>query len=255
MRAIADILDELNALDRSSKAAYYRPRDAATLLILDRGSDGALRVLMGKRHMRHKFMPGAWVFPGGRVDPADSRARLADDYDPAVLSRLTAEMKGPKTATRARAFAVAAIRETYEEAGVLIGRPTETAASGESHDPHDAIAAFRAHGVIPAIGSMRFVARAITPPGRPRRFDTRFFAVAASAIGGRLESGVGPSGELEDVAWVTFPEARARPELLPITRAVMDELETRLTIDPDLGPDHPVPFYYWERDRFLRKEI
>ena len=73
MRPIADILDELNALDRSNKAPYYRPRDAATLLVLDRGGDGALRVLMGKRHMRHKFMPGAWVFPGGRVDAGDSR--------------------------------------------------------------------------------------------------------------------------------------------------------------------------------------
>lgn len=255
MRPIADILDELNALDRSSKAPYYRPRDAATLLILDRGGDEALRVLMGKRHMRHKFMPGAWVFPGGRVDPGDSRTPLADDYAPTVLGRLMTEMKGPRTATRARALAVAAIRETYEEAGVLIGTVGDAGGSGADHDPHDAVAAFRAHGLTPAIGAMRFVARAITPPGRPRRFDTRFFAVPAASIGARIESGVGPSGELEDVAWVTFEEARARPELAPITRAVLDELENRLTLDPDFGPDRPTPFYHWVRDHFVRREI
>ncbi len=112
MHSISDVLDELNALDRTGKAPYFRPRDAATLLVLDRGDDGALRVLMGKRHMGHKFMPGAWVFPGGRVDAVDSRVRPVDDYPVEVLSRLMVDMKGPKTAARARAFAIAAIRET-----------------------------------------------------------------------------------------------------------------------------------------------
>lgn len=255
MRSISAALDELNALDRTGPAPYYRPRDAATLLLLDRAGDGALRVLMGKRHMRHKFLPGAWVFPGGRVDAGDSRVGLADDYETTVLDRLMVDMKGPKTATRARALAIAAIRETYEEAGLLIGRRVGEADGSAAHDPHDAAAAFRAHGIAPAIAPMRFVARAITPPGRPRRFDTRFFAVSASAIAGTLASGVGPSGELEDVAWVTFEEARARPELPPITKAVLDELENRLEVDPDLGPDHPVPFYRWSRGRFLRTEI
>lgn len=256
MRPISDILAELNALDRTGKAPYYRPRDAATLLILDRsGADGALRVLMGKRHMRHKFMPGAWVFPGGRVDAADSRVKPADDYEAAVAARLLAEAGARASATRARALAIAAIRETWEEAGILVGTPSPVGPTGEDHDPHDAFAAFRARGFLPSIAAMRFVARAVTPPGRPRRFDTRFFAVPASAVGGRIETGVGPSGELEDVAWVTFAEARARPELPPITKAVLDELDGRLARDPGFGPDHPVPFYRWVRDRFVRTEI
>jgi len=255
MRSHADILAELNALDRSSaNAGYYRPRDAATLLILDRTTGGPTRVLMGRRHMRHKFMPGAWVFPGGRVDPIDSRVAIHDDYREDVLARLMVEMKGPKTTARARAFAVAAIRETYEEAGVFVARSTGPA-TGAAADPHDAFATLAARGLTPALSAVRFVARAITPPGRPRRFDTRFLAVPADAIGDRLESGVGPSGELEDVAWVTFDEARARPELVPITRGVLDELENRLAVDPHLGPDHPVPFYRWIRDRFTRSEI
>jgi 8-oxo-dGTP pyrophosphatase MutT (NUDIX family) len=256
MRPVQSILDELNALDRSSKAPYYRPRDAATLLILDRAAGGPPRVLMGRRHMRHKFLPGAWVFPGGRVDAADSRAPLVDDYAPHELAKLLVDMKGPKTATRARALAVAAMRETYEEAGVFVGTGRGDAApSSTPVDPHDAFANFAARGLAPSLAEVRFVARAITPPGRPRRFDTRFLAVPASAVVGRLESGVGPSGELEDVAWVTFEEARARPELAPITRGVLDELETRLASDPRLEADHPVPFYRWERNRFVRSEI
>lgn len=256
MRSVSDILDELNAIDRTGNAPYFRPRDAATLLVLDRGGDGALRVLMGKRHMRHKFMPGAWVFPGGRVDAGDSRVALADDYAEPVLTRLMHEMKGPKTAARARAFAVAALRETWEEVGLLVGAKTgEDLSAATAFDPHDASAAFAAHGITPAIGAMRFVARAITPPGRPRRFDTRFFAIAAEAIGGRHPGGVGPSGELEDVAWVTFAEARERPELPPITKAVLDELDTRLARDPAFALDHAAPFYRWVRGRFVRTEI
>ncbi|MER2606486.1 MAG: NUDIX domain-containing protein [Siculibacillus sp.] len=257
MRAVAEILDELNALDRSTKAPYYRPRDASTLLILDRDGSGAVRVLMGRRHMRHRFMPGAWVFPGGRVDPADSRVAAVDAYRDEVLAALMVEMKGPKTTARARALAIAAIRETYEEAGVFIGRAGAEGprSDAEAVDPHDAFAAFAARGLAPSLAGVAFVARAITPPGRPRRFDTRFFAVDASAIGGRLESGLGPSGELEDVAWVTFDEARARPELMPITRAMLDELEMRLAIDPGLDRPLPVPFYRWVGTRFVRSEI
>lgn len=255
MRSTDEILAELNALDRSVKAPYYRPRDAATLLILDRTGDGTLRVLMGRRHMRHRFMPGAWVFPGGRVDPADSRIVVGDDYRADVLGDLMHDMKGPKTAARARAMAIAAIRETWEEAGVLIGRPSGAARAPEPADPHDAFATFAAHGLEPSLSAMRFVARAITPPGRPRRFDTRFLAVPAEAIGGRAASGVGPSGELEDVAWVSFAEARARPELMPITRAVLDELERRLLDDPHLDAVAPVPFYRWIGNRFRRFEI
>ncbi len=254
MRSPADILAELNALDRSQKAEYYRPRDASTLLILDKAAGGPLRVLMGRRHMRHRFLPGAWVFPGGRVDPVDSRVGAADDYAPEVLDRLMVAMKGPKTASRARAFMVAAVRETYEEAGIFVGKSTGEAKDG-SADPHDAFANFTLRGLTPELSSVRFVARAITPPGRPRRFDTRFLSVSADAIGGQLDSGVGPSGELEDVAWVTFDEARARPELPPITRGVLDELEARLARDPSHGPDHVVPFYRWLDGRFQRFEI
>ena len=98
-----------------------RPRDAATLILLDRSGE-TFRVLLGRRHMRHAFMPGKFVFPGGRTDPYDSRVPVAAELDPREESKL----RGPRTSrARARAIAMSAVRETYEEAGLLIGRKGE----------------------------------------------------------------------------------------------------------------------------------
>lgn len=217
--------------------AYIRPKDAATLLVLDR-SGAEVRVLMGRRHMRHAFMPGKFVFPGGRVDPGDSRVKVAGAYHPAVEEKLAAQHKGRASAARIRAFTVAAIRETYEEAGLFIGRHT-----GDRWPAKGDFEAFSERGILPDLEPMRMVARAITPPGRPRRFDTRFLAVWSDAIVDRLPEGTGPSGELEDVAWVTLDEAK-RMELPAITLKVLDDLHNRLREDPELSPGAPVPFYY-----------
>src|SRR4051794_21169403 len=97
-----------------------RPRDAATLILIDR-ADGAFKALMGRRHARHAFMPGKFVFPGGRTDPADARIAVAEDLQPRELATLTIGNKS-LSAVRARAVALSAIREAYEEAGLLIGR-------------------------------------------------------------------------------------------------------------------------------------
>ena len=245
------LTNRLNAVERDRSHKNIRPKDAATLLILDRVAGGPVRVLMGKRHMRHRFFPGAFVFPGGRVDADDSRVKLVDDYEPEVLAKLMTEMKGPRTATRARAFGVAALRETYEEAGLFIGAKAGTGAGSASGK---AFAGFAEAGVAPLLQPFRLVARAITPPNRPRRFDTRFLAVAASAIAGRTADGLGPSGELEDVAWLTFEEAK-KAELPAITFTILDEVAARLERDPSLSPSTPVPFYSWRGKGFVRQEI
>src|SRR5271154_3355667 len=78
-----------------------RPRDAATLIVLRR--DGPkLRVLMGRRHGGHSFMPDKWVFPGGRIDPSDFRAPVAAELRPEVATQLAAA--GPSRRTRALAL-------------------------------------------------------------------------------------------------------------------------------------------------------
>jgi 8-oxo-dGTP pyrophosphatase MutT (NUDIX family) len=254
VRSPAEILAELDALDRPAGGPALVPRDAATLIVLDR-SPGEVRMLMGRRHRRHRFMPGALVFPGGRVDPEDRRVPVADELDAAVVARLGIAVRNGGSPGRARGLAVAALRETFEETGVLIGRPepdparlARAAACGEG------FSGFAAAGLLPALGGLSFVARAITPPGLARRFDTRFFAVAATAVVGGFDR-VAPSDELDGVGFVSFAEARADRALAPITRAVIDELERRLADDPDLVADSPIPFYRWNRGRFERREL
>ena len=223
-----------------------RPRDAATLLLLDRsGSD--IRVLMGRRHRNHAFMPGKLVFPGGRTDPADGKVPVAADLDPVDEAKLVSGMGARGSAGRARALAMSAVRETYEEAGLLIGnrQPFST--------DHPDWRAFQEHGVMPSVAGLRYVARAITPPGRVRRFDTRFFAAWQSDVAVTLEDG-GPTDELEDLVWLSLADAKGA-EVPLITKTIVSELETRLRTDPELTPGGAVPFFRMLHRRFVRELI
>jgi 8-oxo-dGTP pyrophosphatase MutT (NUDIX family) len=240
-----DEIEEAAALDGSKRSPNMRPKDAGTLIILD-GKGADAKMLMGRRHHRHAFMPGLFVFPGGRVDRADGDAKTTDNLHPEVETRLLRHMKGRPTKRRARAVALATIRETYEEAGLLLGRREDCPQS------HRDWAAFPEHGVAPSLGNLRLIARAITPPGRTRRFDAWFFAAQMDDIAHQLDAG--PSGELEDLHWLTIPEAK-RLELPVITLKILQELELRLTEDPDLTPGNPVPFYHLRGKTFLRDMI
>ena len=176
---------EFNRMDEPviKGAPILKPRDAATLIILDRTA-GEPRVLMGKRRMDLAFMPGKYVFPGGRVDRADHFAVSAHDLRDAEVAKLLVEMKGARSKSRARALALAALREAFEEAGIVVGHK----AAGAVQSPASTTASwaqFYATGYQPALAGMTFFARAITPPGRPRRYDTRFFCVEATAIAWR----------------------------------------------------------------------
>ncbi len=141
------------------------PRDAATLILLDR-SGPEPRVLMGKRHHGHVFLPGKYVFPGGAIDDGDRRVPVAAPLDPRAERKLMRKVRRPNP-TRARALALAAIRETYEETGMLIGR----AACETFHSPAGPWEAFAAAGIRPDLSAIHFIARAITPPRRSRRYD------------------------------------------------------------------------------------
>ena len=115
-------VEEPQAPKAPAKARALRPRDAATLIIVD-NSSGEPRVLLGRRRLDMVFMPGRYVFPGGRVDPADKQIVVEEDLRPRDLEKLMVAMKGTPSVARARALALAAVRETCEEAGLLIGRP------------------------------------------------------------------------------------------------------------------------------------
>jgi 8-oxo-dGTP pyrophosphatase MutT (NUDIX family) len=219
-----------------------RPRDAATLILLDRRGAEIL-VLMGRRHTRHAFMPGKVVFPGGRTDPADSRIAVAENLHPAEEEKLGRIARVSKA--RARAIALSAIRETYEEAGLLIGR------KGPFSTTKPDWQGFADHDVQPSLEALRFVARAITPPGRVRRFDTRFLACWNSDVAVALPDG-GPTDELEEIVWLPISQAKDA-DVPGITKTILEELERRLHDDPLLRPGGPVPFYRMVRNRFVRE--
>lgn len=236
-------VDKADARDRALGPGPLRPRDAATLILLDR-KGGEFRVLMGRRHMRHAFMPGKFVFPGGRTDPSDSRIVVASGLRPREEAKLTAGA-GRTSLTRARAIALSAIRETYEEAGLLIGEKAPFAAGKAEWQ------AFADHGVRPALAGLRMIARAITPPGRVRRFDTRFLSAWKDDVAVELPDG-GPTNELEELIWLPLAEAK-NAEIPDITRKVLGELEQRLADDPELSPGGPAPFYRMIGKRFVRE--
>lgn len=234
-------LDKLEARE-VSRSGPLRPRDAATLILLDR-KDGDVVVLMGKRHMKHAFMPGKFVFPGGRTDPADSRIKAADDLHPDEAAKLRAGI-GRVSLARARAIALSAIRETYEEAGLLIGRRGAFATTKTDWQ------GFADHGVEPALAPLRLIARAVTPPGRVRRFDTRFLSAWRSDVAVELPDG-GPTNELEELMWLPLEDAM-RADIPAITQSVLGDLKQRLATDPRLDPGGDVPFYRMINQRFRR---
>ncbi len=227
-----------------------RPRDAATLVIIDR-SRAAPRVLMGRRSSRHAFMPGSYVFPGGRVDRSDASMPVAEDIAPVSLEKLLVDMKGKPSPRRARALALAAVRETWEEVGIMLG--TECLAASACRLP----AGWQSFGerrVLPRLSDLRFVGRAITPPRRPRRYDTRFFAVFTDSIACRTAEKSRLDAELEDVRWLTFAEAR-ETNLPGVTLRMIDHLEHRLQTDPLLGEGTSVPYYYVQHGKLRHSEI
>ena len=106
----------------------------------------------------------------------------------------------------------------------------------------------------PTSNAVQFVGRAITPPRRPRRFDTRFFAVDRTAIAGRgRRASSGPDKELVELVWVDLEAAQRARHLPPITVVMLEELED--AIDAGFGTDLPVPFYRELRGRFVREEL
>ncbi len=200
--------------------------------------------------MKHAFMPGAYVFPGGRVNADDADMPTADDFAPAALTKLLFDMKRRPSERRARALALAAIRETWEEVGMMLGQEHPAASGRIPSSWRD----FAAHNVLPSLSMLRFVGRAITPPRRARRFDTRFFAVFSDAIVHRKPAEEIASGELEDICWLTFAQAR-QTNLPGVTLRMIDHLETDLAEDINLDAGKPVPYYFNRRGRLTHNQI
>ena len=207
------------------------PRDAATVMVL-RQAPGGLEVLMLRRTAAMKFAPGAYVFPGGSVDAGDFSPEVGwHGPSPADFGALLG-----CPADLARALVCAAVRETFEESGVLLaGRPDGTLAppSGESWEA-DRMALTAGTLTLADLLSRRGLvlradllvpwARWITPEAEPRRFDARFFAAALPA--GQLATG--HLAEADETAWLrpadAIEAARAGTiSLLPPTAATLND--------------------------------
>ena len=201
-------------------------RDASTLIVLRESASGPA-VLMGQRGASAAFLPGKFVFPGGAVDPNDATAPVSplttQEHD-----RLSAE-----SAVTPEALSAAAIRELWEETGQVLG------VQGPWDNPPKGWRGFAATGLIPHAAALTFFFRAVTPAGRPRRFDARFFLADAADLTTDPDDFSNAEDELAHLQWV--PLAKARAFDLPfITQVVLAELLGHIKRG---GPPASVPFF------------
>jgi 8-oxo-dGTP pyrophosphatase MutT (NUDIX family) len=200
-----------------------RPRDAASLILL-RGEGKSIEVLAGRRPRDARFMPGVYVFPGGAIDPPD---RIAWTIEAG------AEVLGARLARSARA----AVRETWEEAGVLIGRPAGWPSAALARAPIER--AYLDRSLAAALDLLTYVGRAITPSHSPRRFNTRFFLADGADVFGEPAA----SEELEDLRW--HPIGRT---LLESFRDVTQFMLARALALRTGTASGAAPLFYWAKN-------
>lgn len=207
-------------------------RDAATVVLVRTDGPQGARVLMGQRGAEAAFMPSKYVFPGGAVDAGDAAVPLAAPLDPGIRARLLALPVTPAPPPP-EAMVAACVRELWEEAGLRLARP----APWPGPAPAD-WAALAAEGLVPDPAALRFIFRAVTPPGRTRRFDARFFLADAGAVLGDPDDFGRATDELGHLHWIGLDEARGL-DLPFITEVVLAEAAALLAGEAQDG----VPFF------------
>ena len=226
----------------NAKIRPVRPLNAASLIVIDR-SGGEPRFLLGKRHEAHKFMPGKYVFPGGKTDPCDQNVMPSRDIDGPCMRRLHMGLGRHGKLDMARALAMSAVREAFEEAGILVGHAAHFQTTHSQWRP------FCEHGLAPDLKPLRYVARAITPPQLPRRYDTRFFAMFRDQAT-ETAMPLSDDNEMLDFSYVTAAQT-LEMNLPGITRMILKIVRDRLAIDPGLILDQPVPTYFTRRGKYV----
>jgi 8-oxo-dGTP pyrophosphatase MutT (NUDIX family) len=195
------VADLRRAAPREPGKRAVTPRNAASLIVW-RQASGEPEILMGVRHAKHRFMPNVLVFPGGRVDRCDhgvkARAELRPETEALLRHRATPSL--------ARALGVAAVRELFEETGLLLGER-----KGER--------------LLADLSALDYLCRAVTPPTRAMRFNARFLLAPAEALSGEI----GGSGELEKLGWYALSDA-LNAELAHITRKILGEFADWLKV-------------------------
>ncbi|MGO8740547.1 NUDIX hydrolase [Rhodoblastus sp.] len=237
----------MSATAGEAKARAARPRDSAALILIDGMGRKNPRILLGRRHAALTFMPGKFVFPGGRLEPGDRRMNIAGPLDARVEARLLKGRADPDP-TFARALALAAIRETFEETGLVVGVKDY----GGPDKPPKVWRPYAAFDCLPDLQALHFIARAITPPFLPKRFDTRFFAADARCVTAKREGVAHDGAELVELVWAPLDRAE-KLDLPGVTRNVLDELRARLAAG--MSPFAPTPFFHFSRGIWRRDEL
>lgn len=210
-----DRLELLNGVDRSEVFPDVVPRNASSLLLIQRPDDQSeahYKVLMGCRHQNHTFLPDVFVFPGGAVDHADYE--MAKSCPPhfhewvAQYATLKQDDTDHTPGVFGAGLVMAALRETFEETGIdLVGNIKNAAPDRHVHEWEK------------LLRNVVLLSRAITPPGRPKRFDTRFFVLEMEDCSSTVED----SDELLNLQWVSYHQALDL-NLHPITRVILEDL-------------------------------
>ena len=215
-------------------------KNAATVILL-RGSQKNPEVLMGQRGKNASFMPNKFVFPGGALDPGDSEI----DFNGDIPTKCIEKLRLKADPSLAKPLIAAGIRELWEETGLILGSKSKTKMDSIPKNWKD----FFALGYQPSADNIEFVFRAITPPGRTRRFDARFFLLSSDNIKGDLDDFSKASGELSHLQWIEL-NLTQNLDLPFITEIVLSEVLSKLKGNRNNG----IPFYYHDSgtSHFLR---
>jgi len=219
--------------------APAKVRDAASMIIW-RNSRKRTEVLMGRRTRRAAFLPDFFVFPGGRIDPADRTVRAAAPLDSAVISRMGVR----RNAALALALAMTAVRETYEETGLLLADVGDIGAVEHADWNY-----WKARGLAPALHRLSYFGRAITSPVSPIRFHARFFITRAEGLLGKL----GGSGELSELRFYPVAEVLAHMPIVDVTEFMLKRVTDYAAAPGHFESRTPV-FSYKSELPFIRYE-
>lgn len=217
--------------------APVRPKDAAALILWREANGGGVEVLMGRRSSHARFAPDFFVFPGGGLDPLDHRVGVASPLDPSFIPAMGVR----RNAALARALAIAAVRETFEETGLLLAAP------GDTLQTHDDWQDWRRQGLAPALDRLRYFGRAVTSSQSPIRFNARFFVARAEALLGEI----GGSGELSDVGFHDAAAVIRDRQLVDVTEFMLNAL-IRHAANPEHRPATTPLFAYRGKIPFVR---
>ena len=195
---------------------------------------------MGRRSRNEAFIPDFFVFPGGRVDAGDHAVNAATPFDPTAIERM--DVRGD--ASLAKALAIAAVRETFEETGLMLAESGDIGEAASAEWAH-----WKARSLAPRLHSLTYFGRAITSPISPIRYHARFFIASAEALQGELAG----SGELSELSFYPVTDALAHLPVVDVTEFMLNRISNYAAASPEFNPLTPI-FSYKDEVPFVHYE-